>query len=58
MRAENTESILLDIRQAQVTAEEHKNRLLKTADALFSQLITALKNRKLEFIQEIDDLFR
>ena len=57
LRAENSESVLLDIRQAQVTASEHKNRLFKQADQLFSQLITALKARKAAFIAEIETLF-
>lgn len=40
-----------------MTASEHKNRLFKTADTLFSQLITALKARKAGFIAEVEALF-
>ena len=46
LKVENTETVLVDIRQAMVQCDQQKNRILKEVDRVFGELIQTLKNRK------------
>ena len=54
---ENTETVLVDVRQALVSCDQSKNRVLKEVDKVLSDLIKSLKDRKDELLQQIDQYF-
>ncbi len=45
------------MRQALVSCDSTKNRMLKEVDKVFNDLIKALKDRKEELLQSIDGYF-
>jgi len=54
---ENTEKVLVEIRQAMVQCDQAKKKALKDADKAFTDLINTLKERKNELLTEIDQYF-
>ena len=57
LKVENTETVLVDVRQALVACDQSKNRILKEVDKVLSDLIQALKDRKEDLLQSIDQYF-
>ena len=58
LKVENTETILVEIRQSLVSCDQSRNRILKEVDTIMTQLIQTLKNRKNEVIAIVDDYFK
>lgn len=57
LKVETTENALLDIRQAQLTCDQMKSKLMNTINDSFAKLIKSLKQRKKELVEEIDNYF-
>ncbi len=57
LKVEYTESVLLDIRQAILTCDQMKNKLVNGINESFTKLIKSIKARKAELLGEIDKYF-
>lgn len=57
LKADYTENVLLDIRQALLTCDQMKSKLVTRINNSFTKLIKAVKARKAEFLAEIDKYF-
>ncbi len=57
LKVDYTENVLLDIRQAILTCDQMKNKLVNRVNDSFTKLIKAIKSRKAELLSEIDKYF-
>jgi hypothetical protein len=57
LKVEHTEMVLLDIRQAILTCDQMKNKLVNSINDSFARLTKAMKERKAEVLGEIDKYF-
>lgn len=57
LKVDYTENVLLDIRQAILTCDQMKNKLVTRINDSFTKLIKSIKARKAEFLSEIDKYF-
>ena len=57
LKTDNTEGVLIDIRQALNQCDQAKNRALKEAESTIKDLIKALYERKDQVIQDINQYF-
>jgi len=57
LKVEYTENVLLDIRQAILTCDQMKNKLVNRINESFTKLLKAIKTRKAELCGEIDKYF-
>lgn len=57
LKADNTESVLIDIRQSLNQCDQAKNRALKEAETTIKDLIKALYERKEQVITDINQYF-
>lgn len=57
LNTDNTESVLIDIRQALNNCDQAKNKALKEAEGCIKDLIKSLYERKDHLIDEINDYF-
>lgn len=57
LKVEYTESVLLDIRQAVLTCDQMKNKLVNSINESFTKVMKAFKDRKGMLLAEIDKYF-
>lgn len=57
LKVEYTENVLLDIRQATLTCDQMKSKLVNRINDSFTKLIKTIKSRKAELLTEIDKYF-
>ena len=57
LKVEYTDNVLLDIRQATLTCDQMKSKLVGRVNDSFSKLMKAMKARKAELVAEIDKYF-
>ena len=49
--------MLLDIRHVRLSVEENKEKIVKEAEKSFDELISAIKGRKMQFMNHIKNHF-
>eukprot|EP00826_Nyctotherus_ovalis_P008636 TRINITY_DN12242_c0_g2_i2.p1 TRINITY_DN12242_c0_g2~~TRINITY_DN12242_c0_g2_i2.p1 ORF type:complete len:216 (-),score=83.22 TRINITY_DN12242_c0_g2_i2:109-756(-) len=57
LKADYTDNVLLDIRQALLTCDQMKSKIVTKVNSSFTKLIKAVKARKVEFLAEVDKYF-
>jgi hypothetical protein len=57
LKVDYTETVLLDIRQAILTCDQMKSKLVNSVNESFAKLGKALKDRKAEVLGEVDKYF-
>jgi hypothetical protein len=57
LKVDYTESVLLDIRQALLTCDQSKTKMVESTKDKFNTLIKALKQRKQQVVNDLEDLF-
>ena len=53
-KVENSEKILIEIRDIKLTLEDKKNKIVEEIESIFSALIQALKERKNNVLNDIN----
>lgn len=57
LKTDYTENVLLDIRQALLTCDQMKSKLVARINNSFTKLTNAVKDRKAQFLAEVDKYF-
>ena len=57
LKFDKTENVLLDIRHVRLSVEENREKIVKAAEKSFDELISAIKGRKLQFMNNLKNHF-
>ena len=57
LKIDHTEGVLLDIRQASLTCEQQKGKMIQRINKIFQDLARTLKARKTELLTQIEESF-